>query len=350
MGHELWATADSRASVGRIRRVARAVLALPLCAGGLALLEFLGAGATTAGAANPAPMLYVANPNGNGLVNVFRSAQAGTSPPRSASPATTTLAPRPPRSPRRVRQPLGGDRSGDGVSEFTPTQFASSAAHPTVNPRRFRPRTTEALAFDSAGDLWVTQFTGARRRVHRQASRRGHRATRCRRHHLGARRYSALGPARSTVQETCGWVGTSGADSVLIEYTEVQLASSGEPDGRPCDQRGRGERFGAAFDANGDLWVCPLTLATPAVDQEFDPEPAGEQRAPDTRRHDHRREPHRPDVPSLSIRRAISGLADYADQRRHGFTQTQSDLDGQLRRRRTAHLGIEYRLFNGPGA
>ena len=204
-----------------VHHVGRCLLALTLGAGTAGLTALLAAG-PPAGAAVATPSLIVSNYTGNTLLTFPLSATGNAAPAATISSNAGALD-----APAASVLDGAGNlwvATDSGIAELTPTQFASSG-DPTPAVVIQNTNQPSALAFDSSGDLWATQFNGG---VVEYA----------------ANQLTASGNPTPAVSltgpdlqlpwgltfDSSGnlWVGTY-ADSVLIEYTKDQLAATGSP-------------------------------------------------------------------------------------------------------------------------
>ncbi len=139
---------------GTASRVVRGFAASALCISG-ALIAGIAATAAPAGAANPSPQLYEVD-LGSSAINVFPTTANGDVAP-SVSVTANSGSLNAPRARRSTRRATSGWRTSAGqtLAEYTPQDLASSG-NPTPQVVLSVPAIPTAVAFDAAGNLWVT--------------------------------------------------------------------------------------------------------------------------------------------------------------------------------------------------
>ena len=182
---------------------------MALAAGTAGLTALFAGGAPAGAAAAAAPSLIVSNYSGQNLLQFPLTATGNVAPSTTISSNAGSLD-------GAVDAVFNG--AGDlwvanqsAIVEFTPSQLASTG-NPTPAVTIQNGNDPSGVAFDSAGDLWVTQFSGG-----------------------------------------------------VVEYTPSQLTASGNPtpavslSGADLD-----DPWGLAFDSSGNLWVGGYTAGRSA--------------------------------------------------------------------------------------
>ena len=258
---------DRIGAVGRRRstfgRVAAAVVVALGVSGAAVAAGALGA--ATAGAAGTPLGIYVSNSGGN-TVEAFPLPSNGHAAPSMTNSSTIFKAP------YGEAFDAAGDLwvsnyTGDTVAEFTPAQLASSGS-PTPNVVLSSVGTSldgpVGLAFDRVGDLWVADYTGRTLNEFTPAQLVASGAP------VPKVTISATGTALQNPEEiafdTEGnlWSASTGTNQVQ-EYSLAQLAASGSPvpavtltaNGTSLD-----DPVGVAFDGSGNLWVSNYLNST----------------------------------------------------------------------------------------
>ena len=228
-------------------RLVRGVVALALGAGSAGLTALVLAGQPAAAA--PAPTLIVSNYTANNLLRFPLSATGNVAPTVTTSSSGGSLT----EVSASVLDGAGNlwVTTNASIEKFTPGQLTASGS-PTPAVVLQSTAFPSGLAFDSAGDLWVSGYDGgifeytpgqlaASGQPHAGGGPDGQRSGR------------ALGAPRSTARATSGWAGTAQGTSWSSRRAELAMSGSPTP---AVTISGLGlEVITPAFDANGDLWV-----------------------------------------------------------------------------------------------
>jgi sugar lactone lactonase YvrE len=232
--------------------------ALALCLSG-AVVAGVVATAAPAGAANPSPLLYEIDYNGN-AINSFPTTATGSVTP-TVSNDNSAL-----NSPSGAAFDAAGDLwvanyngTNPSLAEFTPSQLASTTSPAPAVVITSSAWTSDegpnAIAFDAAGDLWATSFTGS--------------VVEFKANQLTSTGSETPAVTLTGATATWGlsfdaagdlWVGDYG-DGDVLGYTPSQLTTSGSSASAIVLSGFNSPKF-PTFDAKGDLWVAQATTGT----------------------------------------------------------------------------------------
>ncbi|HXW82656.1 MAG TPA: NHL repeat-containing protein, partial [Acidimicrobiales bacterium] len=239
-------------------------LAVLVCAGALTAAAAELAVPNTAGATPVTSTAYVSNSNASTVTSYPTSASGNTSPIATLS------------SPSSVNSPEASafDTSGDlwaansannTLVEFTPNQLSSSGSPaPNVTISGTGLDQPDALSFDSSGDLWVADHADSRI-VEFTASQLATNGAPTPNVTLTATASSLDGPVGLAFDSSGDLWVTNFTNSTVVEFTASQLSTSGSPAPSVTlspSASSLSEPVGLAFGTSGDLWVTNVGNST----------------------------------------------------------------------------------------